>query len=143
MAANRRIRLRSTYATSDEARASASIKPGMCLQIGTDGRVAPKATAGGAMPCMIAEEDGKREDGTVDMTYLTGELVKYFYPLPGDHVNVLLATGQNATISSILINNTSGTYNVAAAETTQRDFQAREALNNASGSAQLLRAVKL
>lgn len=142
MAANRTIVLKSPYGQHEEARASAAITPGMVLQMGSDGRVAPKATAGAATPCMIAKEDAY-QGKTVDNAYAINDVVFFWTPNPGDHGNVLLATGQNAAIGSILINNTAGTYNVAVAETTQRDWQALEALNNASGAAMLIRARKL
>lgn len=142
MAANRRIKLRSTYATSDEGRASGAIQPGSRIQIGADGRVAANATAAPVTPCRIAEEDAL-QGRTVDDPYAAGDLVFYSYPLPGDHYNILLANGQNAAIGSILVPNNAGAHTVKAAETTGLEWQALEALNNTSGSAQLIRAVKL
>lgn len=142
MAANRRIRLRTTYATQEEGRVSAEVYPGARLQIGTDGRFAHNGTAAAGGPCRIAEEDLKI-GRTVDDPYATGELAKFFYPLPGDHVNVRLKTGNNAAIGSLLVNDNTGGYTVRAAETTGIEFQAIEALNNAAGVYQLVRAVKL
>ena len=45
MAANRRIRLMSQFATVNEAKCSAAVLPGARLQMGSDGRVAHNATA--------------------------------------------------------------------------------------------------
>jgi hypothetical protein len=115
----------------------------MRLQIGNDGRVAPNATAATSLsPCRIAEED-PNQGRTVDDAYAVGDVVSYSYPLPGDHYNVRLKTGNNAAIGSILVNDATGGYTVRAAETTGLEFQAIEALNNTSGVYQLVRAVKL
>lgn len=136
MAANRRIKLRSTYATSDEGRASGAIQPGSRIQIGADGRVAVNATAAPVTPCRIAEEDAL-QGRTVDDPYAAGDLVLYSMPLPGDHYNVLLANLQNVAIGDRLAPQASGEFAADAAG----PVQAVEALNNQSGTAQLIRVV--
>jgi hypothetical protein len=145
MSTQRKIRLRSTYATADEAKASATIRPGMKIQIGSDGRAAPNATANLSVnPCRIATEDMLvNQQKTIDDSYAADDVVSYEYPLPGDHYNILMATGNSATLgTSGLAPDAAGGY-VVSATPANCEFLAGETLNNTSGGYQLIRGVKL
>jgi hypothetical protein len=130
MAANRTIRLRSldNY-TYEENRASATLKPGMCGQLGSDGRIAPIATTAGKIaPQRIVLEDLMR-GMTVDDSYASGDLVPNWIPAPGDRANLLVKAAENITYGDKIITSTDGTYIKTTGTPAATYWEARETLD--------------
>lgn len=68
---------------------TAAILPGMLLEMDSDGKVKPHATAGGNQARMFAIEDELQGKGVED-SYAIGDLVQYRFFKPGDVIYAIL-----------------------------------------------------
>lgn len=100
----------------EEALASAEVKPGMLLELDSDGKVKPHATQGGYAERAVAVEDALQGD-TVSDTYASGALVSFNLEAPGAECQMLLEAGQNAAIGERLISSGNGKLICENAET--------------------------
>lgn len=107
---------------------STSIYPGMLVARDTAGLLIPHGTAGGTfVPGEVAVED-RYLGRDIDTPYTSGELVRTFITQPGDVVQLILNTGENAAINSKLSSQGDGTVQVVAT-TEGVTFEALEALD--------------
>jgi len=116
----------------EEARASTIVKPGWLLQRDADdasGRpqVKAHATSGGGGELMVAIEDAL-QGKTINDSYAIGDLVRYFYPEPGDLVNMQLKAGQVIVKNDPIMSNGDGTTTKGTGGTTVNVGSADEAL---------------
>lgn len=129
-----------------EALAGGTITPGMLLAW-SSGALIPHGSAAGAVGVkMVAVETQTPNADTtaqIDVTYPSGDTVYYVTPRSGDVLNMLLKTGNNASIGSILVSDGAGALDVATVSTTTLESAvvgvAAAALNNTSGSNARLR----
>lgn len=88
----------------DEGEADATIYPGEAIRMAADGKYDPEtlaaAVASGA-GLKIAKED-VLQGKTVDDYYSDGDVVPFYTPLPGDHIQVLVKTGEDIDIGDNL-----------------------------------------
>lgn len=110
------IKLKKYSDTIEEYIASATIIPGELLELDSDGKVKPHATAGGNVgPIMFALEDELQGEG-IDDTYATNDPVQVWIPKPGDEVYAILADGQNAAKGNFLESAGSGALAVHSSD---------------------------
>lgn len=97
----------------DEGVAGAAISPGEAIRLGSDGLYYPESLAAqiaAGRGLKIAKEPGLPGDifagsanrGTVDSVYAIGQPVLFYSPLPGDHINVLVKTGEDIAVGDYL-----------------------------------------
>src|SRR5687768_9195646 len=100
----------------DEARCQSALKPGMLIELHTNGKVKPHATAGADTPVWIAREEPLSGYKTVETEYNTtdNDLVGFLKMQKGQDVAVLLNTGETAVIGNKLTSNGDGTFQVLA-----------------------------
>jgi len=88
----------------DEGEADATIYPGEAICLAADGKYDPEtraaAVAAGA-GLKIAKEDSL-QGKTVDDYYSDGDIVSFYTPVPGDHIQVLVKTGEDVDIGDNL-----------------------------------------
>lgn len=130
------IRLRSRgneYEKEFKLAASVDIKPGMLCTMNSSGKLLPNATAADVDPEVIIAVENADIGDDIDTLYTADdELVRGWFPLPGDEVYALLKTGNNVAINASL--ESAGAGNLQALSTGKHIFTALEAVNNASGS---------
>lgn len=98
------IKLKKYTDIINEYEASAVIIPGQLVQLDSDGKVKPHATAGGLAEKAFALEDELQGKG-IDDAYAIGDRVQVWNTRPGDEVYALLnpsATAVNITIGDFL-----------------------------------------
>lgn len=108
----------------EEARASASITPGMLCQLQSDGTIVPHATIGGAPEKMVAQErawggtsnaSGTGQTGYLD-PYVTGDIVSQWFAQEGDVVWLLASANALAIVpGNSLTSNGDGTVRLIGA----------------------------
>ncbi|MGB2787849.1 MAG: hypothetical protein WBC13_00805 [Dokdonella sp.] len=89
----------------DKQAATATIKPGMLIELASATTVTPVATADKTNTRMIALEVATAPDVTqpaINQAYASGDNVRYFYAAPGDLVYMWLTPAQTAVIGSVL-----------------------------------------
>ena len=111
----------------EEGVAGATITPGMLIDTGAAGTLAPHASAGGVAEKAFAIEDAL-QGKTINDNYASGSRVSYVLAAPGDVVYGWLASGEKTTTASFLTSNGDGTLKVAGG-TDVRVAKALEALD--------------
>lgn len=89
----------------DKQAATATIKPGMLIELASATMVTPVATADKINTRMVAMESAAAPDPAqraIDQAYASGDNVRYFYAAPGDLVYMWLTPAQTAVIGSVL-----------------------------------------
>lgn len=89
----------------DKQAATATIKPGMLIELASATTVTPVASADKINARMVALETFTAPDVSqraIDQAYASGDNVRYFYAAPGDLVYMWLAPSQTAVIGSVL-----------------------------------------
>lgn len=85
--------------------AGAGIKPGMLVEIDSNGKITPVTDADKVNNRMFAVEASWADDATalaIDQTYDSGDNVRFFYAQPGDLVYALVGASQTVVIGSVL-----------------------------------------
>ena len=121
------------FGCQHEAKAAGVITPGMLVERAADGEVQAHSTEGGNANPHFANEYGLT-GGTISDNYAADDQVIFTTYNPGSGVYALLANGENASENALLTSKGDGSLAVAAAGDIAI-AQAREALNNATGSA--------
>ena len=125
-----------------EALAGGTIIPGQLLTW-SSGTLIPHVSAAGVVGAkMVAVETLTPDAATtaqIDVTYPSGDTVYYVTPRPGDMLYMFLATGENASIGSLLTSKgVTGALQVTTVDTNTLENAvvgvAAVALNNATGS---------
>lgn len=115
-----------------EAEAESAITPGMLIERTSSGTVQPHSTGGAGGAPHFAKEYDLTGRG-IDDAYADGDQVLFCTYAPGSGVYALLATGNNVTEGDFLVSNGAGALRAAAVDEVAF-VQARESLNNTSGS---------
>ena len=92
------------YGHHDEGVADAAISPGESIQLASDGKYDPNpATKAESIKgdLLIATEDGL-QGKTVSDAYASGDKVFFYIPCCGDHVNVLVKSGEDIAVGDKL-----------------------------------------
>jgi hypothetical protein len=88
----------------DEGEADATIYPGEAVRLAADGCYDPETfdpdTVGKGLK--IAIEDAL-QGNTVDDAYSDGDILFFYSPLPGDHIQVLVKVGEDIDIGDNLV----------------------------------------
>lgn len=130
------IRLRSRgndYERDLPLAASVDIRPGDLVTGNSSGQVLPNATAADVDPeVIVAMENDQVGDGITVSYTADNELVRCWWPLPGEECYMWLKTANNAAIGASL--ESGGAGNLQLLSTGKHIFTAVEAVNNASGS---------
>ena len=92
------IKLKKYTDIINEYEASAVIIPGQLVQLNTDGKVKPHATAGGLAEKAFALEDELQGKG-IDDVYAIGDRVQAWNTRPGDEVYAFLNPASAVTIA--------------------------------------------
>ena len=104
--------------------ATATIIPGMLIEIDANGKVTPVASADKMGTKMIAVEASWADDLTkkaIDTAYAEGDTVSWIYAQPGDLVYAVVAASQTVAIGSALASSaTAGELTVEASNTDAR-----------------------
>jgi len=90
----------------DEGIADAAITPGMAVAMAADGKWDPTTSTVGLT---IATEDAL-QGKTITDAYAQGDRLFMYHPVPGDHVNVLVPTGQDIAVGDKLAVGTGGKF---------------------------------
>ncbi len=121
----------------DEGEADATISPGMAIHRAADGlydpdpRAQADALKGGLK---IAKEDAL-QGKTIDDNYVDGDIVFWYVPLPGDHIHVLVKSGEDIAVGDLLITEGGGSgLFIEAAAQTKHQLQALESTGGALGA---------
>lgn len=88
----------------DEGIADAAILPGEAVRMAADGKYDPEtlsAQIAAGRGLKIAKEDAL-QGKTVSQAYAAADVLFFYSPLPGDHVNVLVKIGENISIGDYL-----------------------------------------
>lgn len=111
----------------------APIKPGMLIQLESDGSALPHSTAGAKpQPLYVAIEDVRIDGGGTESAYEDeGEAVHYHIPASGDKLYFLLAAGEDVAYDALLTSNGDGSVKAVGGGTAV--LAAREAVDNAPG----------
>jgi hypothetical protein len=126
------IILKGDFDLQDEARAAATITPGMLIDRNTANAVIPHATAGGPAAMDIAIEN-QHISKTINDNYLTGDLVFLHRLKKGEEFYGLLPAGAAAvTPATYLTSNGDGTFK-SAATTDIRIAKPVESVDNSAG----------
>lgn len=109
MSTSNEILLKGEYHPYEEAKvnASATIKPGMAVDLNSSGEIIAPAAAGKAIPkrvMLINTWVGK----TKTDAWPVSEVAKYFMPKPGTLVNLLCKSGETINIGTQVIIDTAG-----------------------------------
>lgn len=127
-----KIVLKSPQGRYDEARAGGAITPGHLLNLASDSDVVVHASAAGQGPVMVAIENSLIE-GTIATAYAEGDLVRYWLPLPGDELYMILEDGHDVDVGAILESAGDGTLQPVSGNFGR--FQAIEAVDTSGGAA--------
>ena len=119
----------------------ASAKPGMRIQLASDGRGTPAGTQGLLGPVRILQEDAL-QGKTVDDEYAAGDIGFVIEPKAGDVNAVLLKAGQSVDVGGFLIVDSDGKYIAATGTPAQTDYQALEVWAD-DGTDVLIRAKRI
>ncbi len=99
----------------EEYVASATITPGMLLELGSDGKVKPHSQAGKTCEKMFALEDELQGKG-IDDDYKIGDKVQCWIPGRGDVVYAIQDTSEIVTIGEFLESAGDGTLQAVIPE---------------------------
>lgn len=138
MAANNTIVLKGDqFRWHDEKRCdTTAIKPGMLIELKSNGKVQPHSTRGGRSMRYFAKEDDLR-GGTIDGVdgigtayYVDGDLVLIHKAQPGDNINALLKAGENVAVGDWAVSFGDGTICKAASSFLAENTAASTAVSN-------------
>lgn len=90
---------------NDRVAATATIKPGMLVEIDSNGKITPVTDADKINNRMFAVEVAwadTESSPAIDQAYDSGDTVSYIYGQPGDLVYALVGASQTVTIGSVL-----------------------------------------
>lgn len=88
----------------DEGEADATIYPGEAIRMAADGKYDPEtltAAVAAGKGMKIAKEDSL-QGKTVDDYYSDGDIVSFYTPIPGDHIQVLVKAGEDIDVGDNL-----------------------------------------
>lgn len=92
-----------------EFEANAALYPGHLVEEMSTGKLRKHATAGGNVaPVMVAIEDALQGKAASE-AYAEDDIVRVFYPRPGDEGYLILADGETIVIGDLLESNGDGT----------------------------------
>jgi hypothetical protein len=92
----------------EERVAAGAISPGMVCEVVLDTTLkvnqvqVTKAEYLKTVGLLVAKEDAL-QGNTVDTAYATGDTVFYYTALPGDHIQLLVKSGENITLNDKLV----------------------------------------
>lgn len=137
------IVLKSNYGHHEEGIADAAISPGESIQLASDGKFDPNpATKAESIKggLLIATEDAL-QGKTVADAYASGDTVFFYIPCRGDHVNVLVKSGQDIAVGDVLNveGGGSGLFVEAAGADARYQLTALESSGGALGANTLIR----
>jgi uncharacterized protein (AIM24 family) len=117
-----------------EKRAGGTIKPGHLVGLQTDSEVAVHAAAGvtAIAPVYGVAIEDALQGNTIDDNYSAGDLVFGYQPQPGDIVQLILQSGQDAVVGGGVTSAGDGTVKMAA--TTDRLLGILEEDTTAAGA---------
>ena len=101
------IKLKKYLDIVEEYIANTTITPGMLVQLHTDGKLKPHATAAGPCLPMFALEDELQGKG-IDDNYANLDPVQVWVPTRGDIVYALLKDNENIAIGDFLVSDGAG-----------------------------------
>jgi uncharacterized protein YfaP (DUF2135 family) len=131
----------------DEGILDTVASPGMAIQLSADGdydQVVVTTAEAIKKRLRIVKEAGN-PGGTVDDAYAIGDTVPFVVPLPGDHVQVLVKSGQNIAVADVGVveGGGSGLFIEAAGSESRYQVEFLESSGGALAANTLLRAVVL
>lgn len=88
----------------DEGEGDATIYPGEAIRMAADGKYDPEtltAAVAAGKGLKIAKEDSL-QGKTVDDYYSDGDIVSFYTPIPGDHIQVLVKAGEDIDVGDNL-----------------------------------------
>lgn len=99
------IVLKSNYGHHDEGTADAAISPGECIQLAADGKFDPahKSKAESIKGDLLIATEDALQGKTVADAYASGNKVFFYIPCRGDHVNVLIKSGEDIQVSDNIV----------------------------------------
>lgn len=106
MADERVVILRGEPIIDEKLEASASITPGMLVEIAS-GALRPHASSASFAARIFALERDELGDD-IDEAYDVGDTVKACYPAPGDRINAIIPSGQNISMGARVESNGDG-----------------------------------
>lgn len=131
----------------EEVVADAAVSPGEAIEIAADGKADPVQSAQAEAlkgSLFIAKEDAL-QGKTVDDAYVQNDILFYYIPVPGDHVNALVKSGEDIDLRDLLVveGGGSGLFVEAAGTETKYQLQALEDSDGALGANTLIKCVVL
>lgn len=124
-----------------EAVAGGAITPGNLL-IYSGANVVVNATADSALGLILVADKNLSVGGATDTAYASGETVFYRRPVPGELVNLVLATSQTIDVGDELATATGGQVKAPAVAGTAVQFIAKEAVTTTAAVKFILAEVK-
>jgi len=119
----------------DEGEADGAITPGMAVELAADGLYDQQSSAQAAAlkgGMKIATEDAL-QGRTAAIAYADGDRLFFYSPMPGDHIHVLVKTGENIVVADKLVVEGGGSGLFVEAAGTETKFQL-EALESSGGA---------
>jgi len=118
-----------------EGVADATIYPGEAVELASDGRYDPQTSAQAEAlkgELLIAKEDALQGKGVGD-AYAQDDTLFFYIPLPGDHVQVLVASGEDIDVGDLLVVEGGGSGLFVEAAGTEAKYQLK-ALEDSGGA---------
>jgi biotin carboxyl carrier protein len=119
----------------DEGVADAAIRPGEAIELAADGKFDPQASAQAAAlkgGLKVAKEDAL-QGKAVDDAYAADDVVFFYSPVQGDHLQVLVKTGEDINVGDKLVVEGGGSGLFVETAGTETKFQL-EALEDSGGA---------
>lgn len=116
----------------DEGVADATIYPGEAVRMAADGKYDPEplaAVLAAGRGLKLAKEDAL-QGKTVAQAYAAADILSFYSPIPGDHVHVLVKTGEDIAVGDYLAVEGAGSgkfVEVASASTAEYKFPLTQA----------------
>lgn len=120
----------------DEGVAGAAVKPGCAVELQADGKYDEQTTALAASlkgGLKLAKEAVLDAGKTIDDAYALDDILFFYTPLPGDHVHVLVKSGEDIDIGDKLVFEGGGSGLFVEAAGSETKFQL-EALEDSGGA---------
>lgn len=119
----------------DEGVADGAITPGMAVELAADGKYDQQTSALAEAlkgELLIAKEDAL-QGKTVDDAYAQDDVLFFYIPLPGDHVNALVKSGEDIDVNDVLVVEGGGSGLFVEAAGTEVKYQLK-ALEDSGGA---------
>lgn len=126
----------------DEGVVGTAFKPGMAIELQSDGEFHPVDSAAATAVkegFKIAIEDAL-QGKTIDEAYVVGEICRYYVPRPGDHLYVMVKSGENIAVRDFGVIDEDGYFVEAAGSEGKFNVEFLESSGGALGSDTHLRA---